>query len=119
MFSVSVVVADEGGHDENGGDDAEHGQEDRDDCPRGVPLQFGDGNGLAGGPVGVGPHVVRAQSAGGFVRLVLVPVTELAVPAARHPFDPLLSLSSLTRQTAHRDGQLLLPVGPPQLLQLQ
>ena len=113
-----VVVAHERRHDEDGGDDSKHGQEDGDYRPWWVPLQLDDGDGLAGGSVGVGPHVVGTQSAGGLVVLVLVTITELTVPAARHALYPLFPLSSLAGQTAHGDGHILLPIWPLKLLQL-
>lgn len=70
-----VVVAYEGRHDEDGGDNTKHGQEDGDNCPRRVPLKLDNGDGLAGCSVGVGPHVVGTQSAGSFIILVLVAIT--------------------------------------------
>lgn len=59
-----VVVADEGDDDEGGGDDPQHGDEDGDDGPRGVPLQLDDGDGNAAGAVAIRSHLVGTQLAG-------------------------------------------------------
>lgn len=83
-----------------------------------MPLQLDNWDGLAGGSVGVGPHVVGTQSAGGLIILVLIAITELTVPAARHALNPLLPLAGFAGQTAHRDRHLLLPIWPLELLQL-
>lgn len=83
-----------------------------------MPLQLDNWDGLAGGSVGVGPHVVGTQSAGGLIILVLIAITELTVPAARHALNPLLPLAGFAGQTAHRDRHLLLPIWPLKLLQL-
>lgn len=114
-----VVVAYERCHHEDGGDDAQYGEEDGNDCPGGVPLQLDDGDRLAGRPVWVGSHVVGAQAAQGLIILVLVAITQLTVPAAWHALYPLLPLTCLTGQTAHRDRDIRLPFWPLQLLELR
>ena len=64
-----VVVPDEGDDDEGGGDDAQHGDEDGEDGPGGVPLQLDDGDGHAAGAVDIGPHLIRTQLTGELWRL--------------------------------------------------
>lgn len=114
-----VVVADERGHDEDGGDDAQHGQEDGDHGPGRVPLQLDDGDVLAAGPVLVGPLVVRAVLARVLVELELVAVAGLAGPAAGRALLRLLPLAGLAGQGAHGVGDLPDPFAPLHVLDLQ
>lgn len=83
-----------------------------------MPLQLDDGDGAAAGAVLVGPLVVGAEQAGDLVGLVLVPVTQLAVPAARHPLHHLLPLARPARLAAHRGGHGARPSAPLHLLHL-
>lgn len=59
-----VVVPHERDDDEGGGDDAQHGYEDGEDGPGGMPLQLDDGDGNAAGAVDIGSHLVGTQLTG-------------------------------------------------------
>lgn len=59
-----VVVPDESDDDEGRGDDPQHGDEDGDDGPGGVPLQLDDWDGDAAGAVRVRSHLVWTQLTG-------------------------------------------------------
>ena len=101
-----VVEADEGDDDSAGGEDAQDGEEHRDDGPWRAPLQLYDGRFPAACAVLKGPHVEGAHVAGELVQQVLVAVAELAVPAAGNALHHLLPLSRLAGETAHRLGNL-------------
>ena len=113
-----VIVPYERSHDEYCSNDAEHRQENWNHRPGRVPVQLGDGDGLAGRAVGVGPHVEGAEFTGELVVLVLVTVAGLAVPAARHALHHLLPLAGFTGQAADGAGNVPLTQRPLHVLDL-
>lgn len=60
-YDGRVVVPDKSDDDEGGGDDPQHGDEDGEDGPGGVPLQLDDRDGNTASAVGIGSHLVRTQ----------------------------------------------------------
>ncbi len=60
-YDGRVVVPDESDDDEGGGDDPQHGDEDGEDGPGGVPLQLDDRDGNTAGAVGIRSHLIRTQ----------------------------------------------------------
>lgn len=114
-----VIVADEGGDHKQRGHDAQDGDEDRDDCPRGAPLQLDNGDGNAASVIVVRPQIKAAHLAGVRVCLVLVAITVLAVPTARDSLHCLLPLASPARLAANGGGDFLCPTRPLHLIGLE
>lgn len=69
-----VIEADEGDDDSGCGQDAQNGQEDRNDGPGRAPLQFDDGRGPTPCAVLQGPHVKWAHVTGELVQQELIAI---------------------------------------------
>jgi len=114
-----IVVAHEGDHHKEGGNDAHDGNEDWDHGPGRAPLQLDDGDGGAAGVVLVGPLVEVAPLAVELIQLVLVAVAALAVPAAGNALHQLLPLARLAGQAADGAGELAPTPRPQHALHLR
>lgn len=113
-----IVVAHEGDHHKEGGDDAHDGDEDGHHGPGRAPLQLDDGDGGAAGVVLVGPLIEVAPLAVELVQLVLVAIAALAVPAAGNALHQLLPLARLAGQAADGAGELAPTPWPQHALHL-
>ena len=114
-----IIIAYKGDDNKQSGHDAEDSNEDRDDCPRGAPLQLDNGNGIAASVVFIRPQIKATHLAGVRVCLILVTITVLAVPTTRDSLDGLFALPGTAGLAAYRRRDFLCSTRPLHLIGLE